>query len=462
MKPDASITRRLTLSVLLLELLAAIVLIAIVANHERRVQFETFDANLRATANALLGSVQEADSKDGSVRLDVRGMNLSSRAAFRVTADNGQILGESGNVPPVSLESEAISHARVHGLPFRFYAIKGTRIIDPNSPRAVIHQVTVVYGLPEGKTWHAIFEATRFFVIATLVLLGLTAALMSWLVRRFLRPIHELAQEAERVDAEHWSFDAPANSKRFYELRPLASAIEMTIARLHRSFEQQQRLTSDAAHELKTDLAIVKSSAQLLTMKRRSVDEYEQGLALTLDDIGRLESTVQKMLTLARLEQSPKGELHVCDFAAVMDDAIAQSQPYAEIKGIALMSLGLERGKDIALNAEDAFLLCSNILVNAIQHSPATGQVEVSLHSETGHVELLVQDQGPGIAKEDLPFVFDPFYRGDASRSRKSGGTGLGLSICKAICDRVGGTISITNRAEGGAEVVVSLPVNRP
>jgi len=461
-KPGASITRRLTLSVLLLELLAAIVLIAIVANHERRVQFETFDANLRATANALLGSVQEADSKDGSVRLDVHGVNLPARAAFRVTADHGQILGESGDVPSVSLESEAVTHTRVQNRPFRFYTLKGTRIVDPNSPRAVIHQVIVVYGLPEGKTWHAIFEATRFFVIATLILLGLTAVLMSWIVRHFLRPIHELAQEAERVDAEHWSFDTPASSKRFHELRPLASAIETSIARLHRSFEQQQRLTSDAAHELKTDLAIVKSSVQLLTMKRRSVEEYEQGLALTLDDIGRLESTVQKMLTLARLEQSPKDEQQVCDFATVVNDAVAQSRPYAEIKDVVFTCSGMERGKEIALNADDALLLCSNILVNAIQHSPSPGQVEVSLHSDAEHLELLVQDQGPGIAKEDLPFVFDPFYRGDASRSRKSGGTGLGLSICKAICDRVGGTISITNRTEGGAKVVVVLPVNRP
>lgn len=459
MKPGASITRRLTVSVLLLELFAAIVLIATVTNHERRVQFETFNANLRATANALLGAVQEADSKDGSVRLDVHGMNLSQRVIFRVTSDNGQVLGEQGSIPEVSLESGAITSTQVHGLAFRFYTLKGSRIIDPNSSRSVIHTVTVVYGLPEGRTWHAIFEATRFFAIATLVLLGLTAVFMSWLVRRFLRPIHDLAREAEIVNAEHWTFTAPASSKQFQELRPLASAMETTIARLHRSFEQQQRFTSDAAHELKTDLAIVKSSVQLLAMKRRSVEEYEQGLALGLDDIGRLESTVQKMLTLARLEQSPKHEQPQCDFSAVLEDAIDQSQPYAQIKDVALMPSGFERGRHVALNAEDGFMLCSNILVNAIQHSPAAGTVDVSLSFSLDALELCVQDQGTGIATEDLPFLFEPFYRGDASRSRLSGGTGLGLSICKAVCDRVGGTITIANRDEGGAEVIVRLPL---
>lgn len=459
MKSSASITRRLTLSVLLLELLAALVLIAIVTNHERRVQFETFDANLRATANALLGAVQEADTKDGSVRLDIHGMNLPRRAVFRVTEGNGRVLGESGDVPLVSLESGTVSPARVLGRPFRFYVLTGTRVIDPNSPRAVLHNVTVVYGLPEGKTWHAIFEATRFFAIATLILLGITAAFMWWLVHRLLRPIHELAHEAEIVDAEHWRFSAPENSKKFRELQPLASAIEKTIARLHRSFEQQQQFTSDAAHELKTDLAIVKSSVQLLTMKRRSIEEYEHGLALSLGDIGRLESTVQKMLTLARLEQSPTIEQCVCDFAGAVEDAVAQSQPYAEIKDIAVMASGLQIGKEVPLDPEDALLLCSNILVNAIQHSHPQGRVEVVLSHDSRNVQLHIRDYGEGIADEDLPFLFDPFYRGDISRSRKSGGTGLGLSICKAICDRVGGTIAIENRTEGGAEVIVLLPL---
>src|SRR6478735_4482738 len=103
MTASASITRRLILSVLLLEVLAAFVLIATVTNHERRVRFETFDANLRATSNALLGAVQEADSADGSIRLDLRGMSLPSRAIYSVTADNGQVLGQRGTIPSIPI-----------------------------------------------------------------------------------------------------------------------------------------------------------------------------------------------------------------------------------------------------------------------------------------------------------------------------------------------------------------------
>lgn len=458
MKSGVSITRRLTLAVLLLEFLAALVLIATVTNHERRVQFETFDANLRATSNALLGAVQEADSKDGSISLDAREVNLPSRAVYRVTADDGQVLAEHGNVPLVPLDSGRVFQTRVQDHPFRFYVLKGDRIIDPNSSRAVDHKITVLYGVPEGRTWHAIFEATRFFVFATVLLLGMTAAILTWLIRRSLHPIRELAQEAEKVNAEQWVFEAPPSSERFRELRPLASAIEKTLARLQRSFEQQRRFTSDAAHELKTDLAIAKSSLQLLTMKRRTVEEYERGLDVGLEDIGRLEATVQKMLALARLEQSPKEPSQEIYFTQVVRDAIAQCQSYADLREVTFELSASSSSAKLRLNAEDALLLCTNVLVNAIQHSPEKSQIVVLLTTRDAGIELSIRDHGDGISDSDLPHLFDAFYRSDASRSRNTGGTGLGLSICKAICVRAGGTISIANHPSGGAEVVILLP----
>src|SRR5258707_9750128 len=113
MTASASITRRLTLSVLLLEFVAAIVLIATVTNHERWVRFETFDANLRATANALLGAVQEADSEDGSVLLDLRGLTLPPRAIYSVTVGNGQVLGAQGKSPAIPVVSGIVTKAWV-------------------------------------------------------------------------------------------------------------------------------------------------------------------------------------------------------------------------------------------------------------------------------------------------------------------------------------------------------------
>jgi signal transduction histidine kinase len=272
-----------------------------------------------------------------------------------------------------------------------------------------------------------------------------------------LSPIHTLAAAAEKISVISWEFAVPERAKRFDELRPLASAIERTIARLQRSFEQQKRFTSDAAHELKTDLAIVKSSLQLLSMKMRTPEEYARGLSLGLDDFTRLENTVQKMLTLARLEQPVEAKGQTCRLNDVLEDAICQSSPFAAIRQINVITRD-NAPVAVPLDRRDAELLCSNILLNALQHSPAGAVVEVSLCAEGPLVRLVMRDHGDGVNDEDRRYLFEPFYRGDPSRSRKSGGSGLGLSICKAICDRVGGSIEIGNHPDGGAVVSVTLP----
>ena len=305
-------------------------------------------------------------------------------------------------------------------------------------------------------------EAIRFFAIATAVLLGVTAVVMAWLVRKGLSPVHELAREAESISSSEWQFRAPTSAKETAELRPLAAALEGALARLQRSFEQQRRFTNDAAHELKTDVAIVKSSLQLLSMRKRTVEEYGQGLALSLEDFTRLESTVEKMLTLARLEQplESTGSSRVSRFCSLRDtveDALHQSKPFARLKCIDV-TVEFNADARVPIDSRDALLLCSNILLNALQHGPNGSAVRITAITRAETVQLTVQDQGEGISEDDRAHVFEPFYRGDPSRSRKNGGTGLGLSICKAICRGAGGSIEIANHPAGGALVTVILP----
>jgi signal transduction histidine kinase len=197
-------------------------------------------------------------------------------------------------------------------------------------------------------------------------------------------------------------------------------------------------------------------------MRERTVEEYGRGLALSLDDFTRLESTVQKMLTLARLEQPTENAgsgiaLQFCSLRTVIDDAVSQSNPLAELKEIEVKT-EFTADANVPIDSRDALLLCSNILLNALQHSPAEGTVRIGLTVDQDTARLTVQDQGEGISEEDRAHIFEPFYRGDPSRSRKSGGTGLGLSICKAICERAGGSIEIASSIAGGAEVTVTLP----
>jgi signal transduction histidine kinase len=466
MTKSRSITRRLVVTVLVLELLSALALIGAITVHERDVQLKAFDSSLMATAQSLMGAVQDNEDEADDVMLDMRGVQVGKAAIFRVEDERGRVLGSAGDLPRMEVPTSAAPAFRnvdANGRTYRFIVLHALRIVDPGKPSGgVRHSITILYGTPVRHVWHEVLEAVRFFAIATAVLLGLTAILMAWLVGVGLLPVHDLAREAERISSSDWHFAAPESAKSTVELRPLAAALEVAMARLRRSFEQQRRFTSDAAHELKTDLAIVKSSLQLLAMRNRSPEEYSRGLALSLEDFTRLESTVQKMLTLARLEQPNSTEgssaaISSCSLSDVIEDAINQSQPLAELKAI---KVSFDSGGDaqVPIDFHDALLLFSNVLLNALQHSPERAAVKIALKMHDAKAWVTIQDHGEGISEKDLTNIFEPFYRGDPSRSRKSGGTGLGLSICKAICERAGGSIEIVNSPGGGALVTVKLP----
>jgi signal transduction histidine kinase len=162
------------------------------------------------------------------------------------------------------------------------------------------------------------------------------------------------------------------------------------------------------------------------------------------------------MLTLSRLEQPQEARGQTCRMDAVMLEAVRQSSPFAELNNVHVISE--LAAATVPLDSRDAMLLCSNVLLNALQHSREGGCVEVRSAVLDGNAMVTVRDYGEGIREDERERVFLPFYRGDPSRARKSGGTGLGLSICKAICDRVGGRIEIADHVGGGALVKILLP----
>jgi signal transduction histidine kinase len=449
MERSISITRRLTLAILLLEAVSATTLIGAIAFHERHIQLRALDANIQGTADALMASVQDAEAA-----LDIRGARVSKDAVYRVEDEQGRVLGVGGDVPKPEVwpsgNGVAFRNSDLHGRTYRFVILRGGR------------GVTIVYGRPVGHVWHEVFEAIGALAVGTGILLVLTAVAMIWQLKRSLWPLQELAQEAQRITSESWKFNCPALAKETEELRPLALALEGTLARLQRSFEQQRRFTSDAAHELKTDLAIVKSSLQLLLMRRRTADEYRGGLISSLDDFSRPELTVQRMLTLARVEQ-PEGEdaeRPFCSLRGVVEETVHRLTPFADTRQVNV-SLQTMTDAILPIDRHDALLLCSNVLLNALQHTPVRSSVQIEATFRDDKVSLTVRDEGEGITDKDRPHLFEPFYRGDPSRSRKSGGAGLGLSICKAICQRVGGAIEITNIPAGGALVAITLPAQQ-
>jgi signal transduction histidine kinase len=278
-----------------------------------------------------------------------------------------------------------------------------------------------------------------------------------WFLRRRLSPLQQLAAIAGRVSAQSWEFVPPNDVLRTAELAPIALSIQQLVLGLQQAFERQRQLTGDAAHELKTSIAVLKSSLQLLSMNPRTTEQYEAGLEGLLLDTERMEELANRMLAVARLEEAPVNRTEATNLQTALDAVVARLRPLSELRQVALQVRTDSAGR-VHMPAEDAELLCSNLIMNALQHSSPAGRVSAIVQSRNGAVELHVVDQGNGIPEASLPHVFERFYRADRSRSRNSGGAGLGLSICKAIVERANGTIRIQSEAGTGTEVTVSLP----
>jgi signal transduction histidine kinase len=464
-----SLSRRLISSVLLVELVFAVAVIALAAAYERHSHLRSFDIMLQGRADSLLGAVQDAEDPADNVMLDRTGLQLPPDDVYEVRDSNGRLLGRSPNwhgPNPRDVASSGdlsdgvrIYQTRINAHHYRVLALRGLRVVDPGdkgggTPRHIL----VVYGVRTAQVWHQVRNAIVFFSLSNLVLLLVTGVLMAWLLHRGLAPMRQLATEAEKISIHRWSFRAPESAVETRELAPLASALSAAMQRLEASFSQQRRFVSDAAHELKTAVAVVKSSLQLLAMRQRTTEEYAAGVEVSLVDCERMEEIVARMLTLARAEHLTTAEYAgPSDLAPAAALAAQQFQSMAEVRSVTL-TLAADEPAFVPLSSDECALLCSNLLLNALQHSPPRSEVKILLQEEAGWVELRVEDQGDGVDPALLPHVFERFSRGDPSRSRNTGGTGLGLAICKAIVDKAGGAIALENARGHGANAVVRLP----
>jgi signal transduction histidine kinase len=460
-----SITHRLIATILLLELLAALCISGAALVYERHVRFRSFDVMLRGRADSLLGAVQDAEDTQDNVMLDGTEVNLPAEDVYQVQDAGGRILGHSPNWtgPTADLLTAKLGRMQrvsVRGKHYRVLRIEGLRIVDPGDKGGGIpRRVTIFYGSPVDHVWGEIWEAVGFYAITSISLLAISGWLIFWLLNRGLAPLRELAAEASGVSVDSWNFIPPPRARMIKELAPLTVALETVLAGLEHSFLQQRRFVSDAAHELKTAVAVLKSSLQLLTLKQRTAVEYERGIERSQLDCQRMEETVAKMLTLGRVEANSSPAAVATDLTGILRQVVQQFESMAELKRLQVLVLA-EGPAMVDIEPEQLQLLCGNLLLNALQHSPGGSAIRAIVQQDGTQAELAIEDDGEGIAAQDLPHVFDRFYRGDPSRSRNTGGTGLGLAICKAIVSRWQGSIEIVSELGVGTRVMARLPVS--
>ena len=452
-----SLGRQAVFVVLVTEIICALTFSLTSLWHERRVRERALDVMLQGRSDSLLGAIQDAEDAADNVKLDPEELRLPAEDVWAVYNQSGALIGESRAAPAdvITPAGPGTRDLRSHKHRYRVVQRQGLRIIDrdENGGLGFRRSVTLVYAVPTGHMFHEIREAVAFYIFLSLLLVCVTALVLILSFRRLLHPLEELAANAAGVGRHSENFTAPESALQIRELRPLAEALSSTIGRLRHALSVEHRFISDAAHELKTAVAVVRSSVQLLTLRARTSEEYVHGLERVLSDNQRVEQLVARMLTLGRFEEQPPLEHGSNNLAEIIEHTLDSLSPWIDSRQIRVVA-DSEPGLEVALGNEAAEILLSNLVMNAVQHSPEGAEVRVSAYS-TGSAEVVleVSDCGSGIPAEALPHVFDRFYREDRSRSRQTGGAGLGLAICKSIVEGAGGTIHIASEPGEGTRV---------
>jgi two-component system, OmpR family, heavy metal sensor histidine kinase CusS len=291
------------------------------------------------------------------------------------------------------------------------------------------------------------------------IVLGVGLAGGYWLSRRALAPVDRLTTAAIDVSAARLDRRVAVENPDD-ELGRLALAFNGMIERLERSFDEMRRFTADAAHELRTPLAVLRSEAEVTLRSERSPSQYRHVLENQLEEIARLTRLADELLFLCREDAGlQKVELRPVRVDEVLEQLVGQLQTAAQAREV---TLELEFASPCSVPSDPDRLrrLFFNLIDNALKYTPASGRVRVRCVRDANQIEVTVTDTGIGIPAEHLPHVCQRFYRVDQARDRSIEGTGLGLSICQSIVEAHHGALRVEHAAGGGTQVVVTLPLS--
>jgi signal transduction histidine kinase len=467
-----SIQRRLITTMVLFQSLLTVGLILVGVSDTFWRLLSTLDTSMQAHAMSVAALVRYTEDATGNVYFDntllPSSIDPNHPDLFAVWADRSGLVARSENWPKeLEIPGGPDHHWNFdwNNVPYHALRANHVPILDREEGKAFRPQtLTIFYAAPTIRLRMQVRRAGAFIALAGLLLLGITVLLALRGIRRDLRPLQNLAQQAGRVSAQNWELRLPEEVSQIEELRPVTQSMKQMLERLQRSFEQQRQFLGNAAHELKTPVAVLKSTLQSLAQRPRTSEEYRAGIQESLEDLQRLEQLLQWMLRLARAEQWAQGalrrDLEVIDINATCEEAIERTRSLAHARKT---SIHLSTNGPVPLRAdpEDLHLVWVNLLENAVRYSPEGSKVEVAVaRNNGGTAQVTFQDHGPGIPPQDLPHIFARFYRGDRSRTRATGGFGLGLAIAKALVEAYGGTISAESEAGQGTRMTVELPVS--
>lgn len=281
-------------------------------------------------------------------------------------------------------------------------------------------------------------------LLLTLVAGALATGLLGyWVVHRALRPVHALAAAAEAITATELGERLRADEAP-QELEVLVRAFNRVLDRLEESFHRLGRFSADLAHDLRTPLSNLMIANQVVLNRTRGVAEYQAVLASNIEEFERLSRMIEEMLFIAKADNPATVIVRTpVELRDEVDKVVEFYAPLAEDRGLSIRCSGAGRVLGDSVLLQRAI---HNLLSNAIRYSTADAAIDVQIACPTvGRVELSVANEGPGIAPDDAPHVFDRFYRADTARQNSSEGSGLGLAIVKSIAMLHGGEVRVAS-----------------
>ena len=451
-------------------LVAAITTISTVAYIEfEESHFHEIDDDLLTAANVILASVIESESEEKMIeaaRTAVGGLGQDVSAFYRVWMNDS----------PTGLLASDLPDGE-HGRWLRELSDRAGPTADEplltnigrrgDEHRAVWLRrkvaggiVNVVLASSSRLIWRELRHFQILLPILGVILVATSAVAVVLSIRWGLRPIGVTAERLQQITHPNVGNALFDGLKVPGELRPFAAALTEMLGRLDNVLQQQKQFTSDAAHELRTPLAVVKSTLQAAQMHQRKAEEYKRAIDDALKDVARMERLMEQLLVLARLDETDERiavtELQLDsllrDLVGIYDErmsrsgggAILDDPPAATIRG----------------DSDELARLFGNILDNAVGYGPSDGTIRITVKREPENcATVCIHDEGTGIPPEALPHLFERFYRADHSRSSSTGGVGLGLAIAQEIARRHNGDISITSDAGAGTSVSIRLPL---
>jgi len=381
--------------------------------------------------------------------VDEHGTSIMTTPGMAEQLDIGQLANQTRGNP-----ERTITMAGNHGRPFR--VTSAVALVGPSTTHSDTIQIAIDISQEE-----ALLARYRFWFWATFLATSIVFPLVGYVIARHaIRPVEEIAATARRITSTNLRERIAAEGYPS-ELASLAGTFNEMLDRLEESFGRISRFSADIAHDLRTPVNNIRGEAEVALGRARTVNEYRDVLESSLEEAVRLSDLIGDLLFLARAE-SPIADLQP-QKVNVSELLVTVREYFDATASTAGVSLVTSNGNDPVIAQLDRSLILravSNLVSNAIAHTPAGGTVQLVTATEGARIQIEVSDTGSGIPAEALPKVFDRFFRVDPSRTKSSGGTGLGLAIVQSIMALHGGSAEIASQLGSGTRVRLLMPAH--